>query len=228
MRERRRSTGSILSSAPNITKRSGRGCPLLRASNEHILIVRALRARRAPGYSSPSPPSLLIVSQGWRLIDLPLRASNEGWSISSIWFVWFVWLVGPEIHQEEPDRPERPANQTDEHGRIARAQKIIRLHSLLCSASKKDGLVALYPSNLALKPAVFMSISAVIADSPLRQACTPTNRRPGRRARRSVSQHTVSSMLPSLTTPRASRTWRLRDFATNRHEYCGLRQSRNY
>jgi len=45
-------------------KGSGRGCPLLRASNEHILIVRVLRARRAPGRShllpfidslSPSP-----------------------------------------------------------------------------------------------------------------------------------------------------------------------------
>jgi len=32
-------------------KGSGRGCPLLRASNEHILIVRVLRARRAPGRS---------------------------------------------------------------------------------------------------------------------------------------------------------------------------------
>jgi hypothetical protein len=30
---------------------SGRGCPLLRASNEHIPIVRVLRARRAPGRS---------------------------------------------------------------------------------------------------------------------------------------------------------------------------------
>src|SRR6267143_1621285 len=41
--------------------------------------------------------------QGWGLIDLPLRASNEG--------------------------SPRP--------RVARAHKIIRLHSLLCSASKK-------------------------------------------------------------------------------------------
>jgi len=32
-------------------KRSGQGCPLLRASDEHILIVRVLRARRAPGRS---------------------------------------------------------------------------------------------------------------------------------------------------------------------------------
>ena len=49
------------------------------------------------------PPSLLVISQGWGLIDLPLRASNEG-------------LLRP---------------------RVARAQKIIRLHPALCSASKK-------------------------------------------------------------------------------------------
>ena len=42
--------------------------------------------------------------------------------------------------------------------------------------------------------------------------------RPGRRARRSVGQHTVSSMPPSLAAPRACLAWRLRDFATNRHE----------
>ena len=43
-------------------------------------------------------------------------------------------------------------------------------------------------------------------------------RRSGRRARRSVGQHTVSSMPPSLAAPRACLAWRLRDFATNRHE----------
>jgi len=32
-------------------KGSGRGCPLLRASNEHRFTVRVLRARRAPGRS---------------------------------------------------------------------------------------------------------------------------------------------------------------------------------
>ena len=32
---------------------SGQGCPLLRASNEHIPIVRVLRASRAPGRSLP-------------------------------------------------------------------------------------------------------------------------------------------------------------------------------
>jgi hypothetical protein len=32
-------------------KGSGQGCPLLRASNEHFLNVRVLRARRAPGRS---------------------------------------------------------------------------------------------------------------------------------------------------------------------------------
>ncbi len=36
------------------SKGSGQGCPLLRASNEHIHIVRVLRARRAPGHSLPT------------------------------------------------------------------------------------------------------------------------------------------------------------------------------
>jgi hypothetical protein len=43
-------------------------------------------------------------------------------------------------------------------------------------------------------------------------------RRPGRWARHSVGQHTISSMPPSLTAPRACLAWRLHDFATNRHE----------
>ena len=37
-------------------KGSGQGCPSLRASDEHILIVRVLRARRAPGCSPPILP----------------------------------------------------------------------------------------------------------------------------------------------------------------------------
>src|SRR6266850_6355037 len=49
------------------------------------------------------PPSSLVISQGWGLTDLPLRASNEG-------------LLRP---------------------RVARAQKIISLHPLLCSASRR-------------------------------------------------------------------------------------------
>src|ERR1043165_2378778 len=35
---------------------SGRGCPSLRAWNEHSFTVRVLRARRAPGYSLPYQP----------------------------------------------------------------------------------------------------------------------------------------------------------------------------
>jgi hypothetical protein len=77
------------------TKGSGRGCPSLRASSDHSFIVGALRARRAPDRSLLLPSSL-VISQGWGLIDLPLRASNEG-------------LLRP---------------------RVARAQKIIRLHPL--------------------------------------------------------------------------------------------------
>ncbi len=64
---------------------------------------------------SMPPPSLLVPTLGWGLIDLLLRASSEDW------LIWSIWLVGPEIHPEEPDRPERPANQTDELGRVARA-----------------------------------------------------------------------------------------------------------
>src|SRR6185295_14496424 len=80
----------------------------LRAAGDHRFIVGALRAQRPHQLprlplllcstllsSSPPrvgwsvldcarqtiemfPPSLLIICQGWELIDLPLRASNEG------------------------------------------------------------------------------------------------------------------------------------------------------
>src|SRR4029077_2123034 len=40
----------------HLSLREWPGCPLLRASNEHILIVRVLRARRAPGRSLLFPP----------------------------------------------------------------------------------------------------------------------------------------------------------------------------
>ncbi len=119
------STGNHQAPSPSLlqpsTKRSGRGCPSLRASDEHILIVRVLRARRAPGHSPLYPSETArctstgdhlvcpLISfqarslslQGWGLIDLPLRASNEG--------------------------SPRP--------RVARARKIIRPHPLLFSGS---------------------------------------------------------------------------------------------
>ena len=53
-------------------------------------------------------PTLLVLSWGWGLIDLPLRASNEG-------------LLRP---------------------RVARAQKIIRLHPPLCSGSTRPTWVS--------------------------------------------------------------------------------------
>ena len=132
---------------------------LLRASSDHVAVMlppSSLAFSHQEGHPYWSrcgrrtrlqmiPPSLLVISQGWGLIDLPLRASNEGWFIWSISSIWFVWLVGPEIHPEEPDRPERPANQTDEPLRVARAQKIIRLHPLLCSASTRDGWASPVP-----------------------------------------------------------------------------------
>ena len=49
-------------------KGSGRGCPLLRASNEHILIVRVLRARRAPG-RLPLPFSASSLSATRHVVD---------------------------------------------------------------------------------------------------------------------------------------------------------------
>ena len=127
---------------PSLHKFSSRegglfGLPL-RASNEHIPIVRVPRAQetnRPPSHSSSFPhfalrgaaglsftarigryvcslQACLFSLKGWGLTDLPLRASNEG-------------LLRP---------------------RVARAQKIIRLHPLLCSANKKDGPAAPLPS----------------------------------------------------------------------------------
>jgi hypothetical protein len=58
LREHRKSPGLflLLFLFPSIGG-SGQGCPLLRASNEHFLKVRVLRARRAPGRSPPSHSS---------------------------------------------------------------------------------------------------------------------------------------------------------------------------
>ena len=51
-------------------------CPSLRASDEHILIVRVPRARRMVWWL-PIPPfqARSLSLQGWGLIDLPLRAT---------------------------------------------------------------------------------------------------------------------------------------------------------
>jgi hypothetical protein len=43
------------------------------------------------------------------------------------------------------DLPLRASNEGSPRPRVARAQKIIRLHPLLCSASKKDGLAIPLP-----------------------------------------------------------------------------------
>jgi len=89
--------------------------------------VRSFRLRpSSEATDAPSKPARYLFGDGG--CDLLLRASNECWFIWSISSIWFVWLIGLEIHPEEPDRPDRPANQTDEPERVARAQKIIRLH----------------------------------------------------------------------------------------------------
>ena len=59
-------------------KGSGRGCPLLRASNEHILIVRVLRAKRAPRRSLPI---------------LPLQSAVQGMPREAARFLCPDWLI---------------------------------------------------------------------------------------------------------------------------------------
>ncbi len=54
---------------------SGQGCPLLRASNEHILIVRVLRARGVPGHSL--------------LIPLRPRVAQPSPLLLKSWAEWF-------------------------------------------------------------------------------------------------------------------------------------------
>ena len=44
-------------------RRSGQGCPLLRASNEHSFTVRVLRARKAPGRSLHSSEAARCASK---------------------------------------------------------------------------------------------------------------------------------------------------------------------
>src|SRR5512144_594258 len=51
-------------------KRSGRGCPSLRASSDHRFIVGALRARKAPGRSPP--PLLNLRSSADYSLDMEL------------------------------------------------------------------------------------------------------------------------------------------------------------
>ena len=87
------------------------------------------------------PPSSLVISQGWGLIDLPLRASNEG-------------LLRP---------------------RVARAQKIIRLHPLLCSAllcEKKGHLAAPIPSFQARS---YLLVTGGPITLPLRATFSPAH-----------------------------------------------------
>jgi len=73
---------------PSLPKRVPESLLKLRALNEGRLILQLLHREwadypslRTSNDCHPSimiPPSLLVITQGWRLIDLPLRASNEG------------------------------------------------------------------------------------------------------------------------------------------------------
>jgi hypothetical protein len=73
------------------------------------------------------PPSLLVISQGWGLIDLPLRASNEG-------------LLRPRVARAQKDHQAPSPPLFWEH-RI----NVGGLHPFYrgSSASKEDGPSAL-------------------------------------------------------------------------------------
>ena len=64
--------------------RSGQGCPLLRASSDHCFTVGALRARRAPGRSSPSLQARSFPRRGsaaWLILYCARRTSSVQISI---------------------------------------------------------------------------------------------------------------------------------------------------
>ena len=69
------------------------------------------------------------------LLDLPLRASNEG---RSIWSISSIWLVGLEIHPEEPDRRTRArcASTGDQQTTLPSPSKLAR------NLSQRGGLVS--------------------------------------------------------------------------------------
>jgi hypothetical protein len=119
--------------------RSGRGCPLLRASSDHRFIVGALRARRAPRHSFPSlqacsffshgmtpvlvplrPSNEVTVGlsklarlslQGWGLIDLPLRASfSPAHPLADIFHPAHPPIASQSISRDVPSSRARPSN----------------------------------------------------------------------------------------------------------------------
>jgi hypothetical protein len=115
-------------------------------------------------------------------------------------------LTRPTLATTSPSRPESAKTAaSSKHAPCPRQGR----------SERAAGELFQHPASGVVGPTLFMSGSAAIAGSPLRQAWT---QRPGRWARRLVGQHTVSRMHPSLADPRACLAWRLRDFATNRHE----------
>ena len=73
-------------------------------------------------------------------MGLPLRAANDTHAPSKL---ARSFLKGRGLI----DLPLRASNEGSPRPRVARAQKIIRLHPHLCSASKKDGCLL---SHIAL------------------------------------------------------------------------------
>ena len=117
-----------------------------------FMTVRAVRAgygHRPSGYSIYNNPlqSLLLPSLGMAPVLAPLRPSSEVTDAPS---KFARSLSGMGLI----DLPLRASNEGLLRPRVARAQKIIRLHPLLCSGSEGSAQVSFHPfSSLRLPPA---------------------------------------------------------------------------
>jgi hypothetical protein len=110
----------------------------LRAFNEGLprpRVARAQETNRLPTFHLSSPPSL---SRGVARLSFTARIERYVCSLQACLFSLQGWRL--------TDLPLRASNEGSPRPRVARAQKIIRLHPILCSASKKDGPATPLPS----------------------------------------------------------------------------------
>ena len=106
------------------------GLPL-RASNKHLLSVRVARAQepqQAPTFHPSSNPPHHPLGE-WPRLPFTARIGRYVCSLQAYLFSLQGWGL--------TDLPLRASNEGSPRPRVARAQKIIRLHPFLRSASKK-------------------------------------------------------------------------------------------
>ena len=159
-----RSSTAFGLSIPYFIFKGGLVDPRLRASNEHILIVRVPRAGGRPGYPSHPSEAARCASTGnrpapyfflnpfiqklreWPRLLFTARIERYTCSLQARLFSLWGWgLI---------DLPLRASNEGSPRPRVARAQKIISLHPLLCSASKKGTWPLPIPSSAELIPRI--------------------------------------------------------------------------